>query len=527
MDKEYFLRFVEKAEWIFAKSVPNWPHFYIVEENLPDQAAFRSAKTFVRESGYVGKFFDMDVFYFDADGWTYWASPLTKPPESQYMLNKCKTEYAYQSCARSGELPPEGFRESTLSLAPILKDTDFGSLMRESKGAEFTVFDVLGTSDYEIRHSNVLAWLVDRHGNHGQDASFLGLLWERISCEQDLPSLPFGEYSVVREGGNESEKIDLFIKAENLDWVIVIENKLFSPETGDQLDRYFKYIESRYARVPHRFYFYLTPEGIAPAREEDSSNWMPISYSTVIQGLSEFLKSSLPERVKSFLEQYMEHIQKNVLKSVGLIEKQRNILNRHAKRFHSLTYLLEEEYIQSQCSEAEFTLLKSILAVQNDVGQELFAFTKQMMAKHGYSRYSGLGHWITIEPPRLRERLIQSGLAKAEESLPIIFVFSSRPNSYVVEIWLYKNKPLYSKLKGRLSLFSAESPETNRGDEHLVAVLYRKTIIGADQIVRESLAELKTKIAAYFDSDLEKDLEASVTVIGKALDSLARQNAPS
>jgi len=302
MDKEKFLSFVAQAEWIFAKSIPNWPHFYIVEENLPDQAAFRASKAFVRDCGYVGKFFDLDVFYFDADGWTYWASPLAKPPESQYMLNKCKTEYSYESCVRSGTLPPEGFCGAELSLSPILEDADFRSLMRESKGANFTVFDVMGTADYEIRHSNVLSWLLDRNGNHGQDASFLSLLWESISGEHDLPTVPFREYSVVREGENESVKIDLLIKAEDLDWVIVIENKLFSPETGDQLDRYFKDIESRYAKVPHRFYFYLTPEGIAPAKDEDSRNWMPISYSVVTQVISKLLEGTLPERVKSFLD---------------------------------------------------------------------------------------------------------------------------------------------------------------------------------------------------------------------------------
>ena len=78
MNKENFLEFVDHPEWWrFAKSVPNWPHFYMVEKDLPDQAAFRAARAFVRESGRVGKFFDMDVLYFDADGWTYWASPLS------------------------------------------------------------------------------------------------------------------------------------------------------------------------------------------------------------------------------------------------------------------------------------------------------------------------------------------------------------------------------------------------------------------------------------------------------------------
>jgi hypothetical protein len=149
MDKADFLRFAGQAEWRFAKSIPTWPHFYIVEENLPDQAAFRRAKAFVRTSGYGGKFFDMDVFYFDADGWTYWASPLANPPESQYMLNKCKTEYSYESCVRSGSLPPEGFRGTVLSLSPILADLDFRSLMRESR-------DVLKSADVLEKQMSIL-----------------------------------------------------------------------------------------------------------------------------------------------------------------------------------------------------------------------------------------------------------------------------------------------------------------------------------------------------------------------------------
>lgn len=284
MDTEEFLQFVDQVKWRFAKSVPNWPHFYIVEKELTDQATFQVAKSFVKESGYDGKFFDLDVRYLDANGWTYWASPLAWPLELQYMLNRCKTEFTYESLAKAGQLPPEGFRESTLLLSPIQEDPDFKTLLRNAEGGVFTVFDVLGTSDYEIRHSNVLSWLIDHDANHRCGSSFLDLLWEQISREHDLPKVPFREYSVVREGGNEGEKIDLLLRSRNNDWVIVIENKLFAPETGDQLDRYFRYIEGRYSSVPSRFYFYLTPDGIAPASKEDSMKWLPLSYSSVVGG---------------------------------------------------------------------------------------------------------------------------------------------------------------------------------------------------------------------------------------------------
>ena len=436
MDKEEFLQFVDQvtSKWRFAKSVPNWPHFYIVEKELTDQATFQVAKSFVKESGYDGKFFALDVRYLDANGWTYWASPLAKPLELQYMLNRCKSEFTYESLAKAEQLPPEGFQESTLLLSPILEDYDFKTLLRDAEGGEFTVFDVLGTSDYEIRHSNVLRWLIDPHESHGCGSSFLDLLWEQICREHDLPKVPFREYSVVREGGNEAEKIDLLISSRNNDWLIVIENKLFSPETGDQLARYFRYIEGRYSSVPSHFYFYLTPDRIAPASKEDSLNWRPISYSILVEAVSRFLENALPDRIRDFPVQNREHIKKNVLKSVGMIERQRSVLKRHAKMFHSLTYLLEEESIRTQCSDAEFNQLKSILAVQQEVAGELFNFTKQMMAKHGYAKYSGLGHWITIELPGLKVKLIQSALLGPTEAVPIVFALDSRPHSFVAEI---------------------------------------------------------------------------------------------
>lgn len=524
MTEEDFLNFADYVDWTFAKSVPNWPHFYIVEKELDDQDAYVIARTFIRDQGYDGNFFDLDVRYYDVDGWTYWSSPLAKPFEEQYMINRCRTEYTWDALSSAGELPPEGFQEGSLSLSPVLGDPEFQSLVRDAKGNAFTVFDVLGTADYEIRHSNVLSWLLDRGGSHGKGSSFLDLIWEEIAREHDLAAPSFEKYKVSREGENEDEKIDLLIASEDREWVIVIENKLFSPETGDQLDRYFHYIENRYADVPRRIYFYLTPDGISPAREEDGARWLPISYQAVRDALSRFLIEDLKNRIRDFLEQYLEHIDRNVLKGSEKVERQRNVLRRHAKAFHSLPYLLEEDFIRDQCGNEEFEQMKSILAVQNEVERELFEFAKQMRAKHGYPRHSGLGHWFTIEPPGLRERLSGSGLLESEEELPIVFAFDSRPDWFAVEVWLYKKSPLYRKVRGQTSRISEEGPEQNRSDLHLVEVLFRRTIVYPDQIIAESLAQLKERISIYFETSLQSDLEKSVDTICKMLESITPSN---
>jgi len=526
MSKEEFLNYVSQVNWRFCKSMPNWPHFYIVEKELPNQVVYQAARAFVKDSGKVGKFFDMDVHYFDVNGWTYWASPLAKKTEDQYMLNRCKTEYSYDSLAKSGSLPPEGFREKELSLTPILEDDEFKSLIRDAEDREFTVFDALGNTDYEIRHSNVLSWLLNQRGNHRQESSFLNLLWKSIAVDEaDRPTLSFQDYSVTREGVGEDEKIDILIKAkgESPEWVIVVENKIFSPEGRNQLHKYYDYIERKYAKATHRRYFYLTPGGKPPVKEDDCKAWKSISYSSVIEAVRLFLKKpikSMSGRVKDFLVQYVEHIEKNVLKSEGTIDRQRNILRRHAKIFHSLAELqkMESNYIREQCQigEIERNLLESILAVQTDVSRELFECTKRLMKDRGYP-LRGLGYWKTIQLPSLREKLIQSGLAKQKEDMPIVFALDSRPDSYVVEVWLYTKFQLYKKVKSQI-------PSLIVSDDRLAAVLYRKTIINADQIIKESLPDLKKRIADYFEKELKTDLEREAARIGNALESIVQRH---
>jgi hypothetical protein len=520
MNEEEFLKFAGSVDWRFAKSVPNWPHFYIVESELSDREAFKAARSLIRNSGRDGKFYNLDVRYFDVGGWTYWASPLAKPFESQYMLNRCKTEFGYESLAASGDLPSEGFQESVLALSPILDDPEFKSLVRDAEGSGFSVFNVLGTADYEIRHSNVLGWLLDSSGSHGQGASFAKLLWGQMGEDGGLLGLPFEDYEVDREGGNEDERIDLLLRDRGRRWVIVIENKLFSPETGDQLGRYFHYIEGRYSEVPIRCYFYLTPDGIAPARETDSSNWITVSYGHVKEAVSLLLIQDLDSRVEDFLNQYLEHLERNVLKNAGMTERQRSVLRRHAKTFHSLAFMVEEASVHSQCSDVELNLLRSILAVQHEVEAELFDFTKRLMTHCGYRRYSGQGHWVTIEIPGLRERLVERGLLNDGDPQPIVFTFDSRPRSFRVEVWLYKNKPLFGRSRGRLSRFSEEGPEPNRGDEHLVEVLFRRTILSSVEIIRDGMPELKAKVANYFDAQLAEDLRVCADAITNLLDPL-------
>ena len=106
MTETEFHNFANHVGWTFAKSIPNWPHFYTLE-----------------------------VHYFDLAGWTYWSSPLAKPFEEKYMINRCRKEYTWDALSKAGELLPEGFEGRRLSLAPVLEDPVFQSLVHDGAGS--------------------------------------------------------------------------------------------------------------------------------------------------------------------------------------------------------------------------------------------------------------------------------------------------------------------------------------------------------------------------------------------------------
>ena len=63
----------------------------------------------------------------------------------------------------------------------LIDDPRFQAYHRELlKPREFNTFDVLQYADYEIRHSNVLAWLLRPGDTHGIGARFLKWFVDQI-----------------------------------------------------------------------------------------------------------------------------------------------------------------------------------------------------------------------------------------------------------------------------------------------------------------------------------------------------------
>ena len=95
--------FVDNQTWVFAETyAKTWPHEYIVRDNV-DETLFVKLVEHIRANGYVGKFYKMDITYFDEDGMVYWT--MGDPIETTTIINRCTKEQSYEYRLKHSDLP--------------------------------------------------------------------------------------------------------------------------------------------------------------------------------------------------------------------------------------------------------------------------------------------------------------------------------------------------------------------------------------------------------------------------------------
>ena len=100
--------FANRETWTYAKTMPEWPHEYIVRGRV-DEGLFVSLVRHIREHGYEGRFYQKPITYFDEDGLVYWT--MGEPIEETTIVNRCTKEQTYEYRLTHGTLP--GAKEQT------------------------------------------------------------------------------------------------------------------------------------------------------------------------------------------------------------------------------------------------------------------------------------------------------------------------------------------------------------------------------------------------------------------------------
>lgn len=214
-------------------------------------------------------------------------------------------------------------------LSALLDDCDFHEV--QSRMSRFNLFEALGAVHGELKHSNFLGYLLAPNRPHGLGSRPLKRILR--SALETIPSearpisildLIVGDLdnAIVHR---ERYAIDLLIEIEEVNLIVVIENKVRAKAGDGQLARYRERVTAEYPGY-RKLYLFLTPTGAAP---DDDSYW-PLSYSALAQTLDVMAaEPSTGDDARLILEHYVDMLRKNIVDDDHLRSLAAKLYERH------------------------------------------------------------------------------------------------------------------------------------------------------------------------------------------------------
>lgn len=212
--------------------------------------------------------------------------------------------------------------EQNTAIDNLLKNMPIPSFTKK----EFNIFQLCGVGSTEMRHSQILADLLDPQGSHGFGAVFLKAFFEITGLTNMHPKNMRVETELAFENG----RMDLVISNWKDREFVVIENKIFARDQDKQLQRYEKWLEKNAGKKEGKAallkgktaLLYLTLSGHAASNAE-GVNYKKISYEKEIAGqkgiagqkedgwLARCIKiADGNDLIKNVLQQYQKFINK-------------------------------------------------------------------------------------------------------------------------------------------------------------------------------------------------------------------------
>ena len=210
--------------------------------------------------------------------------------------------------------------------------------------ATFNVFRALRIEKAEIRHSNVLAWLLNPNESHGLGDIVLRRVFSNMLLENDMNDerisaaevelMDFADIEVRREWNN----IDLLVIDRTNKLVVLIENKIHSGESPGQLVKYQKAVDAEFPSFTIVSVF-LSLMG-QESSDDKTKSYISYSHSqllAVLERLFDQRQSQISESVAMFLKQYMDILRRLTMQDESLVKLCKTIYRRHREAIDLIT----------------------------------------------------------------------------------------------------------------------------------------------------------------------------------------------
>lgn len=210
----------------------------------------------------------------------------------------------------------------------------------EAQLGDFNLFQILRSEFSELKHSNVLAWLLDPKESHGLDDLFLQKWLMKVlhragpgavpqASAVDVDSWTITGVEVRREWQN----IDLLVLVEVAvgdPWVICIENKVHSTQGETQLATYRRRVEREFPNPRRRIYFFLTKWSESPNDE----SYLPTDYADVHEALTESVeqrRQRIGEEPRVLIDNYIRLLQEKFMNQSDIAKMAATIYQNHKR----------------------------------------------------------------------------------------------------------------------------------------------------------------------------------------------------
>ena len=217
----------------------------------------------------------------------------------------------------------------------LLDETDLDVLELGLK--EPNIFQILKSTNNELKHSNFLSWLLNPNETHKIGDIFLKRFIREVFSSDKFEDLEQTEANDVNfsnvEVKREWKNIDLLIVLEKKEnpknkVVICVENKIKSKEQKKQLTIYKDTVEKEFPKEKKAF-VYLTLDGDEP---ENNTSYMVMSYSFIAETLEKIiviLKNSINKTVENYINDYLNILKREHMKTDELSILAKKIYNNH------------------------------------------------------------------------------------------------------------------------------------------------------------------------------------------------------
>ncbi|TMV45805.1 hypothetical protein FE783_28155 [Paenibacillus mesophilus] len=282
----------------------------------------------------------------------------------------------------------------------------------------FNPLKVLKMNHYEIRHSNILGWLLDPGENHNLgDAPLKKFIIEVLShemnsdkaVEQKTNSLAlteadvflrhlmdaevYREWNKQKHPTNKKYFIDLVVVSRHHKFAMIIENKVHAGEGKDQLNLYYEMI-SRYYPDYTILPVFLTLFPDTPPSDDRYFSYSHLDWYLLMSRYLPLQQHNMNNQVYEFIGYYLELLKDLTLPEAKHIELCRDIYKEHKSAIEQILLLDQVEAPADTTSRTVYEIVHKYKAVSKyikDFGEvDMFdSAMQQFIGQHPNLAYCG------------------------------------------------------------------------------------------------------------------------------------------